>query len=248
MSLIIPPSVVATRQPNTEKKLTKQAREWLEGDERSPGIHASDLLDIRKAYWRHTDPQEIPDHSVFTFLVGKVLHAFTLSAIDERPLDWKSGEESRHSKLLDIEYSPDKLTKKGIPRELKTTRSFFAPKEEDGLVNIADVEIYIEQCLIYMCAEDKTEGLLDILYLNLKDKAGRTSPQMRSYKITISKDDLEKMQAYLVRKKARLEAAIKTGEFRELPLCREWLCQRKYCEWYDKCEPEGRWKPEKEKR
>ena len=103
MPLIIPESVIATRQPQTEKKLTKQAREWLEGDDRSEGIHASDLLDIRQAYWRHVDPQELSDREVWTFLIGKVLHAFTLSAIDERELSRQSGEKSRHSKLLEIE-------------------------------------------------------------------------------------------------------------------------------------------------
>lgn len=248
MALIIPQSVVVTRMPQTEKKLTKQAREWLEGDERSPGIHASDLLDIRQAYWRHVDPQDLSDREVWMFLVGKTLHAFTLSAIDEKPLDWKSGEESRHSKLLQIEYSPDKLTSKGIPRELKTTRSFFAPKESDGRVEIADIEVYVEQCLIYMSAEDKTEGLLDILYLNLKDETGKTTPQMRSYKVVISDDDLKKMQSYLIKKRQRLESAIKSGNFQELPLCREWKCSERMCQWWHDCRPEGRYGVAKEKK
>ena len=249
MPLVIPPSVIATRQPQTEKKLTKQAREWLEGDERSPGIHASDLLDIRQAYWRHVDPQGLSDREVWTFLIGKVLHAFTLSAIDERELSWQSGEKSRHSKLLEIDYSPDKLTKKGVPRELKTTRSFYAPKEDDeGRVDLADIEVYIEQCLIYMAAENKTEGMLDILYLNLKDEKGRTTPQMRSYKVVIDESDLEKMQTYLKRKRDRLEAAIKSGNFQELPLCRLWKCSERMCAWWSQCKPEGRYGVEKEKK
>ena len=67
-----------------EQKLVEQTRAWLKNDHRDPRIHASDLFDPRKAYWDRQHPVEPSTRMVGHFFVGKVLHAFFLSALNGR--------------------------------------------------------------------------------------------------------------------------------------------------------------------
>jgi hypothetical protein len=230
----IPASLSVVRSPKTERVLMERARAWLMKEERSAGIHASDLLDPRQAYWRHVDPQPLSDRLVPVFMIGKVLHAFVLSAVEGAALSWDTDQGSRRSDALGIEYSPDHLIG-GIPREVKTSRSFYEPKGTD------DLDIYIEQLLIYMAAEGSTKGQLWVLFLNLKDQAGKTAPQFRSYSVTVSKEDLASLVTELRNARDDLERAIDYKRPDDLPLCRPWKCGKENCEWWNKCKPQGRY-------
>lgn len=230
----IPESINIVRSPKTERVLLDRSREWLMKDERVPGIHASDLLDPLQAYWRRVDPQPMSDRLVPIFMIGKVLHAFILSAVEGVNLSWDSDQGSRQSEVIGIAYSPDHLIK-GIPREVKTSRSFYEPKD------VSDLDMYIEQLLIYMAAERITKGQLWVLYLNLKDSAGKTAPQFRAYTVTISPEDLEKVITSLTTTRKELQMAEEKKDPSALPLCRDWKCGKGNCEWWDKCKPKGRY-------
>jgi hypothetical protein len=167
------------------------------------------------------------------FMIGQVLHAFVLSAVGGVNLDWKSDEGSRESKELGITYSPDKMIK-GIPRELKTSRSFYEPKTID------DLSLYAEQLLVYMAAERITTGQLWVLFLNHKNEQGKTSPEFRAYTVTLSQEDLAALIQNLKDTRATLDTAIETKDPSKLPLCRKWKCGEGNCEWWGSCKPEGR--------
>lgn len=231
--LIIPDSIVVDRREEDEAYLLSQSREWLTREERAPGIHASDLLDPRQAYWQRVSPKPIADRLVPTFLIGKVLHAIILHAVAGTNLTLTTDEGSRVSESLGIVYSPDLL--RGAPIEIKTSRSFYEPK------SLADLQLYCEQLLIYMAAVGSTTGHLWILYLNLKDEQGRTAPAFRAYDVTVSRAELEQYGKLCRQIGESITAAVEAKTPRALPLCREWKCSEKMCEWWHECQPEGRY-------
>lgn len=232
----LPESIKLKRNTSAEALLVRKARDWIETDDRAPGIHASDLLDERQAFFQHTDPRPLSDRLVSTFLVGKVLHAFVINAVDGVGSEDISASDtgSDYSNDLDITFSPD-VVLRGIVRELKTSRSFYEPK------SVEDLRLYIEQLLVYMVAKGHTRSQLWILFLNFKDEERRTAPAFRAYDVVISEEDLAKLKEYLAERVQILKAAIAAGSYAGLPLCREWKCGAKNCQWYEKCKPEGRY-------
>jgi len=229
--LTLPKGLTVKRNRANEAKLLDKARAWLEKDERTDGIHASGLLDPRQSYWGIKKPQEISDRLVNIFLVGKILHVLILG-------QGGSDEGSFFNKKLGIWYSPDSI-RNGKVREIKTTRSFYAPKD------YKDLDMYLEQVLIYMAAANVLEADLDVLYINLRDEeTKRTSPEYRCFKVTITEGDLARVTKEIITTRKSIEAALESNKkepWRELPLCREWKCSAGGCNWYHDCQPEGRY-------
>lgn len=232
----LPESIKVQRNKSSERMLLDKARDYVTKDERTPGIHASDLLDERQAFWKHVDPQPLTDRLTVTFLVGRVLHAFVLGAVDgpDNVDIGNTDDGSSNSELLGISYSPDKVLD-GVVRELKTSRSFYEPKD------VKDLDMYLEQLLVYMAATQTTTSQLWVLYLNLRNEDGKTAPDFRSFDVSISDEDLARITADLRAKRDNLDAAIAAQDWRRLDLCREWKCGAGNCEWYAKCKPEGRY-------
>lgn len=231
--LVLPDDLEIVRDTKQERELVVQSRAWLEREPRSPGVHASDLLDPRQAYWRAVSPKPISDRVVPTFLIGKVLHAILLSVVDQKDLDMTSDEGSRESESLGIVYSPDLL--RGEPIEIKTSRSFFEPK------SLKDIAMYCEQLLIYMAATNNTRGHLWVLYLNLKDDQNRTAPEFRVYTIEVPKQALDHYARTCRTISDEIKLAIEKRQPTSLPLCRDWKCTERMCEWWHECQPEGRY-------
>lgn len=234
--LTIPDSLKVQRNNSAEKKLVDDARGWLEREERAPGIHASDMLDTMKAYMQRIFPKPISDKKVAIFMIGKVLHGFVLSAADGKTgfnVD-TTDEGSFVSEDLGLTWSPDKMVE-GKVRELKTSRSFYEPK------TVGDLKMYLEQLLVYMAATGTLESQLWVLYLNLKDDQNRTNPSFRAYDITITPEDLEKVKSEVKANRTALTDALKNEDPSSLPLCRDWLCGPRMCEWWHECKPKGRY-------
>ena len=230
----LPESLTVTRNNTSERMLLDKAKDYVTKDERTPGIHASDLLDTRKSFWKHVDPQPLTDRLTVTFLVGRVLHAFVLGAVDGDVDIRTTDDGSRVSPELGISYSPDKVLD-GVVRELKTSRSFYEPKD------VKDLDIYLEQLLVYMAATQTTDSQLWVLYINLRNAEGKTSPDFRAFDVSISAEDLAVITEYLKTSRVELEAAIAADDWRRLPLCRSWMCGAGNCEWYERCKPETRY-------
>lgn len=236
----LPDSLRLKRSTADERKLLAASRAWLEKDERKQGLHASDFLDLRQAFWKAVDPQPSSDRQIPIFLVGKILHGFVLGAMDGANVDLNVTDEgSSWNEEIGFWYSPD--WDKGEIAEFKSSRAFKEPRDA------TDIDNYIEQVLIYMVAKQRTSAKLWVLYLNLKDKQRRTSPEFRAYSITVSPEDLTKLGDYLRTAKQQLTDAIShygAGDresYRALPLCRDFKCGAGRCEWWDKCQPEGRY-------
>jgi hypothetical protein len=233
--LIPPESLKMTRSKKAEESLMVRSREWLMKEERDPRIHVSDLLDPRVGYWQRMEPKELSDKLVTMFLIGKVLHAFVLSAVDgDKGTDLSSDEGSKWSQDLGICYSIDKNLK--YPRELKTSRSYYEPK------SAKDLMMYIEQLMCYMVAEGKTKGQIWILFLNAKDpKTKRTAPAYRAYTIRVTEAELADYRAQMKATQRKLSQALKKKDHTILPLCRSFKCSEIDCEWWESCQPEGRY-------
>lgn len=233
--LELPDSLEIERSPKSEAALLARGKEWLAKDERKEGLHASDLMDPRLAYFRHTDPRPIAERLVNVFLVGKIGHVIVLSTVDGTAgLNLTSDEGSEWSDELGIWFSADK-TLSGIPRELKTTRSFYDAKTHK------DLALYTEQLMIYMVARNSTVGQLWILYLNLKDADGKTAPQWRAYTVTVSDADLAKYKRQLIKTRKQLSKAIEDKDPSGLPVCRKFKCGKANCEYWEQCRPDGRY-------
>lgn len=230
----IPKTLSIKAAPESEAMLKDRARKWVESAERTPGIHASDLLSPLMAYWNRKHPTPISDRLVGIFLVGKVLHAFVLSAVEGATgTDWSTDEGSKTSTELGIEYSMDAFID-GVPRELKTSRSLFLPKQ------IKDLWTYAKQTLVYMAAEDALAGEIWCLYLNCKIN-NQTSPAFKAYRLTISREDLDALKIKLRGIRDAIQHALDTDDPSKLPLCERFKCGRGNCPHFDVCKPEGRW-------
>ena len=147
--ITLPEGIVVDRHEERERELYSTARAWLESEERTPGIHASSLLDPRQGYFGQKYPGPLPDRLVTMFLVGKVLHAFILGSHPRAGtgVDLRSTDSGSRRCDLGFDYSPDAFYD-GMVREVKTSRSFYEP------TSIEDLSFYIEQVLVYMVATD----------------------------------------------------------------------------------------------
>jgi len=220
------------------------ARAWIEGEERTPGVHASDLLNPRQAIYRKLDPKVLPDRLVNIFLIGKVLHAFVLQTVDGKSaVDIKTTDAgSFWSEEIGITYSPDKIMG-GKVRELKTSRSYKEP------THVEDMSGYLEQILIYMASTQTLDGQLWVLYLNLRDEAtGKLDPSFRCFDVKINEADLATLISNCKSVRELVEKGVALKDPKVAPLCTEWLCTRNLCDYYDTCQPEGRYEPEKPKK
>jgi hypothetical protein len=232
--ITIPESVTISRKKAREQELYDVTRTWLEKEERAPGIHASALLDPLKGYWDVMNPGALPNRLVTMFMVGKVLHAFILGSHAGAATDINRSDGGSLDSGLGYVYSPD-LIHDGMVREVKTSRSFYEPKDLD------DVGMYVEQLLTYMVPTHTLEAELWVLFLNLKDENGKTSPAFRCYSVRISEGDLARLEVELTQVTAQLTKAIELKDPTGLTLCREWKCGAGNCEHYDLCQPEGRY-------
>lgn len=233
--LKLPEDVRINRNRAAERTLLDYTHKWLAQEERDPRLHVSDLLNPRLAYWKRVKPaKKLSDRLAVMFLVGKVLHAFVLSAVEkQKGTDWSTDTGSEYSEELDIVYSMDAF-KNGIPRELKTSRSLYEPR------TTTDLQTYLEQLLSYSAAKRTTNGQLWILYLNLKDDVGRTAPAFRCYDVDATKAGMRKFVQQMLATKDALADALKRKDPSALPLCQQFMCG-KYCEWWSVCKPPHRY-------
>lgn len=229
--ITLPEGITVSRSLADEARVTGLVRQWIEkgGETRKPGIHASDVLDPRLAYWKRVAPKPLDDRSVWMFAAGRAMHAIVLASWGGE--EGESDQGSTWSEVLGLWYSPDlrlpELT------EFKTTRSFF----EKG--TIEDISFYLEQLLVYMAAEGKREAWIKVLYLNLKDESGATVPSIRCYRVKVTQGELDGVAARIATTSAEIVRAVEKQDPSALPLCRTWLCGTT-CAWWTKCQPEGR--------
>ncbi len=237
----LPPSLKVVRDEHQEVTLLTQARQWIQKDDREPGVHASDLLDLRLAYWRNIKPTEPSEREVWLWLVGRVLHHFVLNIAGgtRNHTDTDTGAHEEFGIL----YSPDNF-KDGMPIELKTTRAFFEP-DEDKIVE--DFHHYLEQLCIYMVLSNALTGFRWMLFINLRDAAHKTWPEPRCYRVELTQDQFETLEQHISATRDLFLTAQKDRNHKILEPCRAWKCGSDRCVFWGDCKPEGRW-PEPRKK
>jgi hypothetical protein len=244
------PKLSIERNKDAEDALVEKTKQWLEaeGTERDPRIHASDLLDPRKAYWNRQHKEAMTPRMVGNFFVGKVLHAFFSTTMnDGKGLSLKDTDVGgTWDKELGISFSNDwekpsktKASPNGIPYELKTSRTV---NEQ----SISDLSSYLEQLCIYMAAKKSLEGRLVVSRLMAKDaaKGYGTYPQYRAYEIRWTAKDLAAYRKQIKATAALLQKALtskKPKDIKMLELCRSWKCGEGNCGHFSLCKPEGRY-------
>lgn len=244
------PKLDIERNEDAEDALVETTKTWLadEGKERDPRIHASDLLDPRKAYWNRQHKEELDARMTGNFFVGKVLHAFFSTAMNKKKglslVDTDVG--GTWDKSLGISFSNDwekkiksKDSPNGIPYELKTSRALNEQTKKD-------MASYLEQLCIYMAAKLSLVGRLVVLRLMAKDnlKGWGTYPQYRAYEVRWTKKSLNEYREQIKSTVKLLTKALKTKtkkDIKMLPLCREWKCGKGNCGHWDLCKPETRY-------
>ena len=220
-----------------EVQLTEKARAWIDAGnaDRLSGIHASDLLDPRLAYWKTIVPKPLTERSIWLFVIGKILHHFVIDVhvpgeVNSDTTDTGANESNG------ILFSPDLEDDDGHPIELKTTRSSSEPTDETIRRTYHN---YLEQLVIYMVLRNTTRGYLWVLYINLKSRTSQTFPEPRCYEVTMSTEEFLNLEQRIFNTRDLLTTAIDTKNPGILPLCRTWLCGDS-CPWWRECAPAER--------
>jgi len=234
----LPPNINVARDQEAEAGLLARAKDWLDRDAGArTGIHASDLLNPRLGYFKALDKQPLSDREIGMFLVGKVLHAFVLAQDEGKASSVNllvTDEGSTYNEELGIYYSPDKKYGNKVV-EFKTSRGQKEPTE------LRDIDVYLQQLVIYMAAENLPLGEIWVLYINAKDASGKTTPTFRVFKVTLTEDELTALRLQIRKKRDALADAIAARNHETLPLCAAWLCHPEQCAWWSKCKPAGRY-------
>jgi len=220
-----------TRQAKYERWLLDKVKTWLQAQPRNPGIHVSDLLYPRKAYWKRIDPKPMTDAEAGYFIAGQG-HHFILEAVIEGSKKVGKADAGSHE-WEGIYYSPDIRTPH--PQEIKTTRSRTGPNTETERGYRAKYEHYLEQLKAYMAIENDPKGSLVVFYLNMEvgDGTKRTTPTFRWYDVTLTPAELGETRDKLLDTKKLIEHAVKRKDPKNLPVCPEWMGFN--CPWRDKC-------------
>jgi len=227
------------RAPKMERWVLEATKTWLQARPRAKGVHVSDLLNPRKGFWKVVDPKPMTDAEAGYFVAGLGHHAVIegiIAKADHAAVgkDKQLSTDAGSYEWRGIHYSPDVLTPH--PLEVKTSRSRYGPKSQSERSLLVEYEHYLKQLRAYCAIRGDGRGDLLVFYLNLEDKATKkTTPTFQWYTITLTTQEIGKIQADLLVGKAALEKAIKTKKHHSLPLCPEWLCRG--CQWIDKCKP-----------
>lgn len=196
------------RKDELKVQLFDEIRKNMEKDR--DYITLYDMLYPRKCFWQKTKPLPLTDDEIMYFTTGKG---------HEEMLRYVSGYKKGDLKLYNaLGYRMDVFGKH--PIEVKTRRGFL-PKEE----NVADVyDGYIRQILQYCAVENSNLGYLWVWALTGKDDENKTKPDLVTYELKFTDDELSESRRIIDLTYDLLKLALNEGDFRTLPLCPEWMC------------------------
>jgi len=221
------------RDKKGEVDAFKKIKAWLQKRPRSDkGWHVSDLLYMRKTFWRKVKPLPMTDKEALFFVAGHGHHHIIEALLGPKKTDGRTdaGEFQKHGIL----FSPDLRFTDG-PLEIKTSRSKYIKADRE---NPAEVyEGYLKQLGSYNALMNAKHGKLLVLFLNaiMDGEKWKTTPQLRLYKVVFEADERKKIVKWLLKRAKDLGAAIKKKKCDDLPLCPEWLCRD--CAWFKGCKP-----------
>lgn len=211
------------RNPSIEQWLFDEIRNnW--GKEAREGIHLSDLLSPRKAYWQRIKPMYPTDKEIMYWLTGQG-HEKVMS----RSSAYEHAEVKEWNGIL---YTPDFFH--NFPVELKTRRRNLAEEGKEA----ETYNYYLKQVRGYCACENKTHAWLHVWSLVERQDDGTTKPELGCYEIDFTEEELEEERKRLIGEKYLLMLALEEKEHRHLSKCEPWMCGREskkmvklpYCE------------------
>ena len=210
-----------TRMENEEKKIYDKCRKLLtrSSGKRKTGLHVSDLLSPRQAYFKTVLGERMSDKQMLYFITGRGHHSI-LEALQD-------GFKEHTVEKYGVTGTLD--TFNGIPIEIKTTRS----RSTDDYKVTGN---YAGQLILYCVMTDTKEGLLVVLFLNYPEdipipdqnshynKPGSV-PKIKCLDVSFTETELAAADAFMVRRSALIEKAIADKDFSQLPRCESWKCR-----------------------
>lgn len=230
-----------TRSKKTETFLFKKFRVYLARDTRE-GVHVSDLISPRLAYWKRKNPLPLTEDECLYFLAGIAHHTMVVAAVTGVV---GSEEEKKMDEETGILYSPDLFTMKG---EFKTTRSPKVPQsEEEAKRKYAH---YVKQCRAYAALMRSVTWKLIVFFFAIPQQMAnyvRQKPMLRAYELLFTEAELTRERKHLAEISTLFRAALAENTDKALPLCPMWMCMEMVdgkkvgkCPWWNECKPEGR--------
>ena len=197
-----------TRDSKIESWLFDEIRgEW---SKERIGLHLTDLLTPRQAYWRIKKPQKATNDEIMYWASGKG-HEGALF----RSAGYEHGEAKQWNGIW---YTPDLF--QSMPIELKTRRKGLAFEGKEA----EEYEHYLKQLKGYCAVEGRQQGWLWVWCLVQKQDDHTTKPELACYRVTFTNTELIDEQDRLIRTKLDLDDALLSNIHIHLPLCPQWMC------------------------
>lgn len=197
---------------------TETCNNWGKGER--GGIHLSDLLAPRKAYFQRIDPKHPTFHEVCYWMSG--------NAVEDKFLGAIGYEHGTQREWEGISYTPDIVF--NYPCELKSRRRGLAKVGEEQ----DTYDHYLKQLRGYCAIADSTQGWLLVLSLVEKQEDHTTKPELAAYRVEFTQEELAMTRVKLLFLKEQLERAISVSDYLPLPECPSWMCGRKTYEVIEK--------------
>lgn len=180
------------------------------------GIHLTDLLYPRQAYWRKALPKPLTMADMLYFIAGRgVEDEFLRSALlyKSPPKQWKG-----------IWYSIDTHIDTA-PMEIKSRRRYLA--EEGKELEVYDG--YLEQLRCYCSMEGSDVGYLAVISLMEKVDVNKTEPVLVVYRVEFTSEELGNTLVTLEETKKLLDHVFNVPSapnHKALHQCPQWMCGR----------------------
>jgi hypothetical protein len=210
--------LIIKRNEKIEEFLLQEIQKTLAGVRE--GIHMSDLLSLKKAYWQKTKPLPPLKREVIYWLSGQAhetvfLHVSNLKHCEAK--EWNG-----------IWYTPDAefniFQRKNLLTEMKTSRRGFMVKEGEEAEKYSH---YLKQIRYYCTAENKLEAGLFVWYLVMMDESRRnTDPDFFFYTVDFTPEELEATKKEILINDKYLRYALEHKDPSALPDCEQWMCYR----------------------
>lgn len=203
--------MIITRRPDIEAFMLDEIRAYfVKQNEKRTGIHLSDLLKPRQAYWQRVKPLPPTNEEIQYFLIGRG-HEESLHACS----GYEHGEEQEWEGIL---YTPDFYH--NFPDESKTRRgNLAAPGEEEE-----KYKYYLDQVRGYCAVTGRPQAWLRVWSLMEKQEDYSTKPELAAYQVEFTEVELIFECDRLKTLKAAFLEALRQNNHKLLSQCPSWMC------------------------
>ena len=234
------------RNPKTEEYLFGMIKNHIveNGKNRPYGIHVSDLINPLRAFHNKMHPTELTDDEINRFFSGNAFEEMVSKVLfpDSSMIHSESGVwNGIHYEIDFFDKSFQYENPFFIPNELKSTLLSHRYKtiefNADIVDNLSESELmacfpdYVKQIKKYMVIKNSNVGNIIIYFWQLTvsyEKSiafGKRLPQLRTYEINMTGEELLAEKESMLRTKNELTNALVRNDPSALDCCPEWMCK-----------------------